>query len=383
MTFWIQHGHGKAEKINAVADTGFLTGVILSPADEERPTMEATVDMVRGHKAEPLLDPQLYVHTIAGAAARCHESHGLDFGEISWFASPEEIGNQIEAVVAANRNLGIDRIVAPSPYQTSFNDVWTPLSLQYARATIDAADHPVYISLVAEAAAFSDWEQTLRYLDALTTLDATGIYLIVGTSDRTYPLLWEPERLANVLRVIYTLAELNHYDIVWGYSDIAGVLGLASGASGAATGWYNSLRMWATGKWIPRSGGRQANPRIFVEPLMSAIERNSEGVSIARTSHRKRAFPDQDLRQGLRSEEPWGIADSWQQYLVAMAQLHQSVDQSLSVSDRINDLRQRLEDAVDLLDDVIVAGAAVDPAHAGRLTALINAIDAFATEEDL
>ena len=378
MTFWVQHGYGKAAKINAVADTGLLSGVVLSPADEEQPALEATAQMADGLGAEVLLD-----HTISGAVARCHESHGLDFGEISWFLSPAEIEEQVSAVLTANQRLGTEKIVAPTPYQASFGDVWAPLSLQYARATIDTADRPVYISLVAEDAAFSDWDQTVRYLDALTTLDAAGIYIIVGTSGKTYPLLWEPARLANVLRVVYTLAEYNEYEILWGYSDIAGVLGLSAGAGGAATGWYNSLRMWATGKWVPQSGGRQANPRIFVEPLMSAVERDPEALSIARTSHGARAFPDATERQSLIDEDPWGIADSWEQHLVAMARLHQAVDDSLSVADRVFELRSNLQAAVDLLADVTTAGAAVAAAHQGRLVALVEAIDIFTAEEGL
>ena len=383
MTFWIQHGYGKATKIDAVDDAGLLTGVILSPADEQGSTLEATVDMLRTRDVEVLLDPQLYIHTIPGAVARCHDDHGLDFGELSWLCSPNEIEEHVQAVIAANKQLGIEKIIAPCPYQASFGDVWTSLSLQYAQATIAIANGPVYISLVAEDIAFADWHTTREYLDFLTTLDAAGIYLIVGTSAKTYPFMWEPDRLANILRVVYTLAEFNLYDVVWGYSDLAGVIGLTVGCSGAATGWYNSLRMWTTEKWVPKSGGRQATPRIFVEPLLSAIERNSEGVSIARTRIGTRVFPDPDERKSLRDMDPWGIRDSWEQYLMAMAQLHQSVTHSSSVSDRIMDFRQSLEDAVALLTDVRAAGADVAPAHASRLTAIIEAVDTFAAAEDL
>lgn len=383
MTFWIQHGYGKAAKIDTTAKSGLLTGVVLSPADEEQATLDATVAAVKALGAEPLIDPQLYVHTITGAVARGHESHGLDFGELSWFVSPAEIEAQVGAVIAANQRLGIDRIIAPSPYQASFGDVWTPLSLQYARATIESADRPVYISLVAEDAAFSDWEQTVRYMDALTTLDATGVYVIVGTSGKTYPLSWEPERLANVLRVVYTLGELNQYEVLWGYSDLAGVLGVLAGASGAATGWYNSLRLWTTGKWVPQSGGRQANPRIFVEPLLSAVERDGEGISIARTSLGAAVFPDLDERRNLVNEEPWGIADSWGQHMAAIAEVHQTVDPTRTVAGRVADFRQSLVNAVQLHRELTDAGAAVAPAHSTRLMALIESLDIFAAAEGL
>ena len=381
MTFWIQHGYGKAAKIQDVAATDLLTGVILSPADEENATLASTIGMIRRLGVSVLIDPQLYIHTIPGGVARCHESHGLDFGEISWFVSPVEIADHVSAIVTTNQSLGIETIVAPTPYQASFGDVWTPLSMQYARATIDAADRPVYVSLVAEDSAFSDWEQTVRYLDALTTLDAAGIYLIVGTSGKTYPLSWEPERLANILRTIYTLAVYNQYEVVWGYSDLAGVLGLAVGATGAGTGWFHSLRLWTTEKWVPKTGGRQANPRIFAAPILSSIGRNDEAVSIARTGEGRRVFPDRDVRRSLTEEEPRGIAASWNQHLAEMAGLHRIVDQSLSVAGRVAGLRQTLEDAMGLLDDVTEAGAAVDGGHRRRLAVLIEALDKFVTEE--
>ncbi|MXY09739.1 MAG: hypothetical protein F4Z00_10070 [Acidimicrobiaceae bacterium] len=383
MTFWIQHGFGKASKIETVARTGLLSGVVLSPADEELATLTSTARMIHGLGVSSLLDPQLYVHTISGGVARCHESNGLDFGEISWFVSPGEIADHVSEVVATNQHLSMEEIIAPTPYQVSFGDVWTPLSLQYARATISEADRPVYVSLVAEDSAFSDWEQTQRYMDALTRLDATGIYLIVGTSGRTYPLQWEPERLANILRVIHTLSVYNEYDVLWGYSDIAGLLGVAVGATGAATGWYHSLRMWTTGKWVPQSGGRQANPRILVQSLLSAIGRTDEAIGIARSREGARVFPDSDERRGLVREDTWGIADSWDQHLDAMARLHQSLDEDADVSERVVDVQQRLDSAVELIDDLTGAGVYMDAAHRRRLLALTEAVQRFVADEDL
>lgn len=383
MTFWIQHGYGKAAKIETVARTRLLRGVVLSPADEELMSLSSTVRMAYELGVMPLLDPQLYVHTISGGMARCHESNGLDFGEISWFVSPGEIADQVSAVIATNQRLSIGKVIAPTPYQASFGDVWTPLSLQYARETIFEADCPVYISLVAEDSAFSDWEQTQHYMDALTKLDATGVYLVVGTSGKTYPLQWEAERLANILRVIYTLSEYNEYDVLWGYSDIAGLLGVAVGAIGSATGWYHSLRIWTTGKWVPQSGGRQANPRILVPSLLSAIGRSDEAIGIARSREGARVFPDGDERRSLVREDTWGIADSWDQYLDVMARLHQTVDMKVDVSERVSSVKQHLESAVNVIDNLTRMGVYMDAAHRRRLLAMIEAVKRFTDDENL
>ena len=377
MTFWIQHGYGKADKINTTARGGSLTGVVLSPADEEYSTLEATAESIRNAGIEPLLDPQLYIHTIGGALARCHESNEIEFGEISWFVSPDEISNQARSIIKLNQWLGTSRIIAPSPYQASFGDVWTPLSLQYAHATVNSAAEPVYLSIVAEDTAFSDWDQTQRYLDALTTIDAQGIYLIVGTSGKTYPLLWEPERLSNVLRAIYVLSEFNRYEVIWAYSDIAGLFGIGAGASGAATGWFNTLRFWSTTKWIPQTGGRQATPRILVDTLMSAIEREAEGGSIARSSLGDQVFPDPVARRRLQENSPWGISDSWIQYLLTMADLHKGIDLSASISMRMERFVEQLDTASQLIAESSQAGTAVNRSHAGRLRSYVDSINRF------
>ena len=383
MTYWIQHGYGKGRKLATVADTGLLTGVILSPGDEDRSSLESTVETVHGYGADALLDPQLYVYTIPGGFARQHRFHGLAFGDISWHVSPSQIARQVAAIVAANQQLGIKSVVAPSPYQSSFGEEWSPVSIQYARATIDSTDPPVYVSLIAEASAFADWSQTARYLEVLTTLDAQGIYLVVGTPSRTYPFIWDSPQLTNILRVIHTLAHFNEYKVIWGYSDIAGLLGLVCGATGAATGWYHSLRMWTRDKWIPKSGGQQAIPRIVVDPLLSVIQRNQEAVSIAQSRLASRVFPDLDDRNQLRSNVPWSIRDSWNQYLVAIARLHEEIDQSSSIGDRVESFSQRLRLATNLFADMRDAEIVVSTVYASAVACMIEALDSFAVQEDL
>lgn len=383
MTFWIQHGHGKAEKIRTVARSQDLAGVVLSPADEDRSSLYETARSVESLGSEALLDPQLYVHTIKGAAARCHAACGIDFGELSWILGPADIRSHIDSVLTLNQELNISRVIAPSPYQASFGDAWTPISLQYASAMIDSTDRPVFVSLVAEDAAFSDWSNTQSYLDVLTTLDAAGIYLIVGTSSQNYPVTWEPDRLANVLRCIYVLSELNEYEVLVGYSEIAGIAAVAAGASGAATGWYNSLRMWKTGKWVPQSGGRPATPRLLVDSLLSPIERSGEAVGIARTTIANAVFADAHERQSLQREAPWGISDSWNQYLLTMAKLHSHLVRGSGTLARVQHLLTALHDAAQLLVEVGDSGAAINPAYVNRIGAIAQAVESFALLEDL
>ena len=388
MTYWIQHGHGKADKIQRIAQTGLLSGVILSPANEDLRALSNTVDMLRDFSIEPLIDPQLSIHvvddllTLKPAILRRRDSHGLNFGLIRLPLSEDDIRMQVEAVIEANERLGLTRVVAPSPYMSSFGDAWAEYSLKYLEATIEMTERPVLASLVTADASFADWELTQDYLDAITSLDIRGVYLIVGTSDVSYPVIWNAGRLTNVLRVIYSLSEFNNLDVVWGYSDVAGVLGVICGAEGAATGWHNSLRMWHVDRWKQRPG-RQAKVRMFSAPLMSSIERVGEAASIARTASGRRIFPAPRIRQELLDEVPWTRPASQYQHLRSLAKLHASIDLEASMSDRVMNFRQQLVDARALFASAREAGAAVGTQYVSQLNSLVRAIDQFVAEEEL
>ncbi|MDQ3573618.1 MAG: hypothetical protein M3404_01650 [Actinomycetota bacterium] len=386
MTFWIQHGYGKGDKVSRLVDTGLVTGgVILSPGDEERGALSSTVQGLGDRSVRVLVDPQFYVHSIQGGQARCHESNGLDFGEVSWFVSPREMEQHVDAVLELSRSLGLTEHIAPAPYLASFNDVWAPISLQYSRAFVDAADaEEAFVSVVAEDAAFGDWDATAQWLDALTTLDCHGVYLLIGHRGRTYPFPWESDRLANVLRVIYALGELNEYEVVWGYADIAGLAGLAAGAGGIATGWYHSLRLWTPQKWIPQTGGRQANPRVFLSPLLSPLEAVGEATSAARSALGPEVFSDGALLRRFRQGDPaWGVTDAWYQHMEALASAATAVNGEDAVQDRVAVVDELLVGADTLLTRLDAAGVAVSPTHHTRINALRRGLAVFVDQERL
>ena len=193
---------------------------------------------------------------------------------------------------------------------------------------------------------------------------------------------WNSYWLGNVLRVIYSLSEFNNLEILWGYSDVTGVLGVTCGASGGATGWYNSLRMWHRDRWKKR-GGSQAKVRIFAEPIMSSIEREGEATSIARTFVGSQVFPDSSVRDQLLEDVLWTRPVSQLQHMRSLAELHASIDLECSIGERTTDFRERLVNAASLLLNSRDAGAAISPTYVGQLQSLIEALDQFVAGENL
>ena len=121
-------------------------------------------------------------------------------------------------------------------------------------------------------------EETLRqrsqvdaWLDELTQLDVDGFYLIVRRSGESYRQQYDPQVLISLLRVCYSLSELNQYKLFVGYTDMVTLLLHAVGVTGTAAGWFTNLRQFGLRRFQPVSGGRQPRPRYSSRPLLNSI----------------------------------------------------------------------------------------------------------------
>jgi hypothetical protein len=388
MTLWVQHGYGKSDKIDQLAAAHAISGVILSSGGEELQALQATASHCRTLGLEVTLDPQTYVYTIPNGTAARHASHGLEFGPVHWSVAPSEVERHVKAVLTANQALGLDGpLVAPTCLQRGFNDVWTPLAIQYARTTVAAAtDRDVYVSLVIDEGGLTDWEPIDGWLDLATTLDARGFYLVIARSSSDYPGSWDAARLCNALRLIYRLATLNEYDVVWGYADLEGLLGLAAGCTAIGSGWHHSLRVFCEGKWQPSPpGGRQPVARVTSGSLLTPLRAVGEVDAILTSPEAASAFPDDALRTRLSGPgtETWSRPESQMQHLVLLGELSQQVGVDADVAARMARVQGWLSHAIGMFADLQALGVILPTAYRARLDALLLALDSFATSEDL
>lgn len=376
MTFYVQHGYGKADKLNRLGGAGRIGGVILSPADEGWDTMRQTVRDMRTRGVATLLDPQTYAYSIPDAVARCHDEFGLDFGPLTWGSlTAADVDRHVAAVIAANDGLGIDGpVIAPTARQLSFADPWTPFALQYARAVRAATDRPILASVVIEESGLGDWTAVEQWLDIATTLDVAGFYLIVGRRG-AYPAAWDTGLLVNLLRIVYRLAILNEFEVLVGYADIAGLAALAMGADAIASGWSYRQRHFLSERWIPRRGGAQAIPRVTSVGLMASILAVGEGQAASRSALAARVIPDATLRARIdRDAGGWSNPEAQVQYLEALSALVREIEADGDTSQRVNRLVAMVADARTLIRDLAVAGVRVEPVHTTSLVAMGNAL---------
>jgi hypothetical protein len=383
--FWVQQGYGKSDKITRLYDAGLLGGVLLSPADEEPPALQATRDSTPD--VEVLLDPQTYVYSIPGGTARCHEAHGLGTPNLNWGMPASEVEDVVRAVIAANDRLGVTDLIAPTCVQRSLNDVWTSLALQMARTTIGVVDgqRRVFVSAVIEESALANWGDVANWLDVATSLDADGFYVIVDrVTQGSYPAMWNPSHLTNLLRLIYSLSQLNEYEVLAGYSDVEGILQVAAGASGSATGWFYSLRAFSDSKWQPSSGGRQAIPRAFSVGLLTPLLAVGEVEQVARSELAVDAYPDEAVRTALSSNpEGWSLVDASNHHLSSLAMVVNDVARQNPIAARLDSVEARLADARGRLATLEQQGVPFSGAYGQRLDAFRRALDGFRALESI
>lgn len=379
---WAQHGYGKGDKLDALQEHDRIVGVVLSPGDEDRNGLEATIASMSDVRV--VLDPQTYVYSIPDGTARCHSSHGLEFPDLHWSAPPVEISAIADAVVAANAALQLETVIAPTCMQRSLSDVWTSLALQLVRATLSSADTPVWASVVVDEAALSNWRDIEAWLDTATTLDVEGFYLVVNRPTRSYPQAWEPTRLANYLRLIYSLAELNGYTVINGYSDFEGLLTLAAGADGHGSGWYYTLRQFVESKWQPSKGGRAASPRVTSSRLLTPLSVSGEAELIVGSSRARQVLPSSEVRQRLGDDpDSWSLADSWSQHLMVLARMSSAIGEHAELSDRADELTRRIDRGRKELAQLSQEGVVLPGTYDTRLRVYGEALSEFRESEDI
>ncbi|MBD3782970.1 MAG: hypothetical protein IE926_08465 [Micrococcales bacterium] len=389
MTFYIQHGYGKGSKIADVADGGHLSGVILSPADEEQAALSATAEACRSAGVRVLLDPQAYVYaTTPVGRGRCHADHGLDLGALHWSQSAAATSQAVQRVERANADLGIrGPFIAPTVPQSSFTDVWTPLAIQFARtAESEWGGDNTIASIVVDEGAFADWASVEDWLDVATTLDVAGFYILVDRHRTQYPSLpWEVARLTNLLRLIYRLSVLNDYFVVWGYSDFEGLLGLAAGADASSAGWSYSLRQFNVSKWQPRPpGGQAATARLTLARLWAPVRAEAEAEPLFESALKDELFSRRQISRFERSPfSAWGRSEAQVQHLRLLANLADRVVAEADVSVRVDSMVDRLGEAERRLQRASRLGIVLPPTYLSRVQGYSAALSAFASAEAL
>jgi len=284
MALYIQHGHGKSDKITAALHDQTIDGVIFGARNEKPVRLKSYLDELRAEydHCKLLLDPQFYVSTLVPPRDRYLPEHYPYYEPgrtASDFTSLRRIRVYAERTLSFQVNLGLDGLVSPSVIFDSFADRWHQIALNLADASLEChagLDNPpsLLLNFILSESALASRNEVDRFLDTVTQDDweMDGFYLIVARNESSYCQRFDSERLAHLLYLVHVLSEVNQFRVICGYTDFVGIPLRAAGAAAFATGWHQSLRQFHKKHFMERRpGGQPPRERYSSRALVNSI----------------------------------------------------------------------------------------------------------------
>lgn len=309
MTIYIQHGHGKSDKIPNAIDDGSVGGLIIAARNEKVEKLDACLNHLTESydDLDILFDPQFFVSALSPANDRFLEEYPYykPARAAADFIGSKKVAAYAKETIDFQNGRAFTRITTPSVLVRSFADRWAQIALQLADASIDYHDSlsspaPLLLKIMLSENALDNRDELDAFLNVLTTWDVQGFYLIIARDDASYSQTIDPDRMAHLLYIIYVLGDRNGYEVICGYCDFIGIACMAAGATAFGNGWYQSLRQFHVKSFLKhKPGGGRALLRYSSAPLLNSI-RLSELESIFDAGHLDQVLSNVDLDKTIR-----------------------------------------------------------------------------------
>lgn len=372
MTLYIQHGHGKSDKITQAIAEGSAGGVILAARNEKIDKLDAFIATLQRsyENLDMIFDSQFFVSAISPANDRFLDDYpfyvpGRAAGD---FVGSRKLAGYAQSTIDFQLERPFTRVTTPTVIVRSFADRWSQIALQLADTSIeyhaqtkDAA--PLLVSILLSENALDDRDDLDSFLDIITSWDVQGFYLTIAREDPTYSQTIEPDRLAHLLYMIYVLGNRNRYEVVCGYSDFIGLPCMAAGATAFGNGWYQSLRQFHVKAFLKQKpGGSRPVLRYSSGPLLNSI-RLSELESVFDAGHLEKVISDvalDDIIKNAASPEAsdWNMAVSERHHWQTLANIASKL--TGRVKPDISELLQQVRQAQGLLTLLMSDGVPFD-----------------------
>lgn len=279
MSLYAQHGYGKGNKIDRGLEEGVLSGIILSPKAEKPEKIKEYIDIILSNypHIDILFDPQFYIGAFSGQISEGklnQYSYYIPGITRAMLSVPNNIHKYVEDVIDYQENLGLSKLVSPTILFDDFNGKQSQIAVSLAYEAVSMSDdnQDLLISLCINENAFRNKEAMNEFLDVISLLDVRGFYLVVDRANSNVKESFiNVDILTNIMAFCYTLASINEYEVILGYTDLLSIPLTVTGISATACGWHNSLKMFAESNFHPSSGGRRPRKRYTSAKLLNSI----------------------------------------------------------------------------------------------------------------
>ncbi|TWU39847.1 hypothetical protein Q31b_31620 [Novipirellula aureliae] len=281
MTLYLQHGHGKSDRIRDSFNDKSSQGVIFAARNEQPDKLDACIAELRTLGSYTLmLDPQFHICTVAPPKDRYLPDHYPYYEagrNASDFIGAKKLREYAASTIQFQHTRDLDRLLSPTVILSSFSDRWSQIALQLADSSVDVhagltSPKPLLLSFVISESAFDSRSELEMFLDTLTSWDVHGFYLCIVRDEASYSQSFDQDRLANILYATYVLGDRNQFEVNCGYSDFVGLTMRAAGATTIATGWSQSQRQCHMNTFVKKDTiARRPRLRYSSGPLLNTI----------------------------------------------------------------------------------------------------------------
>jgi hypothetical protein len=279
MKLYAQHGYAKSDKIDRALQERGVDGVVFGPNNERPEALRDCVVRYAEFSPSPdlLIDPQLYVSLLSNPKEGNLPLYDYYVSNLTLRDfTPRKIDEVVRKVLDFQHALPVTRLVAPTIILESFTNRSAQVAQFLAQSSMDYHDSlksaaPLLLSFVFHETALASQDQVDEFLDTVSLYEARGFYLVVARPVGAYQQIFEWERMACWMLILYSLGIRNRFEVLCGYTDFLGFPASAVGASAAATGWFNSLRQFDVKRFLPSTGGRAPKERYSSGPLLNSI----------------------------------------------------------------------------------------------------------------
>lgn len=380
MILCAQHGWGDGKKVLTAAQAGHLQGVIVSPRDIRPQSISEYLESLRDAAPGPFLgfvDPQFYASTIPNARDRYLPEYPYYIPDLthSDLIDPATIQSRVKEAILFQDSITADRILSPTVLFDGFADRWATVALSMAKASLSChatlkETAPLLLSFAFDESALKDREGLDEFLTTITAWDCHGFYFIVQPKDPNYPTYIDDVVAANIMYLTFVLAELNDYEVHFGYMDFPGLLCHATGAYSTSTGWHHSLRRFSRARFEPSRGGRRGRPRYSSISLLNSILQNPELSAIYDVGLVNDVLSGTEYDSDFFEENPanvsWPDRQSHLHHWEVLSRLIDSVGAAKTVTKNLDALQTLIDGAFALYQELETEGIRFESATGNR-----------------
>ena len=370
MSVFAQHGAQKSDKIQNGLRDGLISGAILSPRYESPARLGEFLEEITREftSAEFMIDPQFWASSISPVqVGHLPEYEYFQEGLTRAKFSATNIATIVRDTLNYQNSLPVSFLVSPTILINDFDDAMSQIAFLLAEEsssyinTIEKSP-PLLISIMFSEHALAADDHLNVFLDMVSQLDVRGFYIIMNRNTMEYNAKMDPNNLTNLLYLTYSLAELNDYHVVFGYTDLIGVLLHAVGAETSACGWHSSLRKFSTLRFNPQGGGRPARPRYTSIPLINSILQIPELITIDNVGALNDVLTNTnyDTILGRNSNENWALPLSTLHHWASLSMITDAVLGAGTISSRLNYMSDRISTAQALYQNLVSRGVLFD-----------------------